>query len=379
MNIVFIVVCAFPTGEASSIRALNLTRLLAECGHNVHVISDVAGEVCDNVPCTFESISSRQDNVKARYYNAISSVDHLKRYCSNHSVDVVLMNARSDRYNSVQKFCAEKGIKLLVESCEWYHFGNFKLKFLDPRFLQNELMILHGFKKADGFISISRYLDNYNKSLGKPSVRIPTIMDVMTVPEGEGSHKDRIQIVYTGNPGNSKEYLAPMINILAEHESLRSAVQFHIYGPNQKQVLRNKGVTQEALTKAKDSVVIHGRIPQLEIQRVLMNADYQLFLRPNRKSSNAGFPTKLAESMAVGTPVITNDTGDIGLYVTDHKNGFLLSNLEEEELIKCIKNCIAQTQEEKVRMRRSARYTAEQSFDYHEYVTKTKKLFEGIK
>lgn len=55
-------------------------------------------------------------------------------------------------------------------------------------------------------------------------------------------------------------------------------------------------------------------------------ADFSIFVRPDRRSSHAGFPTKLAESLAAGTPVITNNTGDIGLYLKDGENGFLLKD-----------------------------------------------------
>ncbi len=98
-----------------------------------------------------------------------------------------------------------------------------------------------------------------------------------------------------------------------------------------------------------------------------MNADYQLFIRPNRRSSHAGFPTKLAESMAVGTPVITNKTGDIALYLRDGENGYVVGGAEALDVEKALLRVMAQGAEEAAMMRSAARKTAEDDFDYRVY------------
>lgn len=375
MNIVFIVTCPFPTGEASSIRALNLTRLIVEAGHTVHVIADVQGNECQGVPCTYECVSTSEKNLQERTRNAKLSIQCIKNYCDEHHVDAILTNARYDRYDSVARICKEKQIKLYVENCEWYDFSNFKLKFLDYRYLLNQKMILFGFKKAHGFISISRFLHQYNSGLGKKSVRIPTIMDVGNTPVGKGSGKNRIQIVYTGNPGVSKEYLAPVIELLAKNKGMSEKIQFHIYGVDEKRVLLNKNVTTEMIQQAGDSVIIHGRVPQNDIQNILMNADYQLFLRPQRRSSNAGFPTKLGESMAVGTPVIANDTGDIGMYLKSQENGFLLTDYSIASVSDVFEKILMLSEEQYKNIRKKTRETAAKYFDYKEYLDVIRELF----
>lgn len=377
MNIVFVVAFPFPTGEASSARALNLSRLLVYAGHAVHVIADAQGQACGDVPCTYECVGKRADSFMQRQDNARKSIACLREYCKNHAVDTVLTNARSDRYDRIQTICRERGIKLFVESCEWYHFESYKLRLFDPRYWKNQKMILHGFRGADGFISISRYLHAYNQSLGKQSVRIPTIMDVATIPVGRGSsQKKKIQIVYTGNPRISKEYLAPILQLLAANQKIRNRIQFHIYGADAQQVLKNRGVREKWLRAAGDSVVIHGKIPQSAVQGVLMNADYQLFIRPNRRSSHAGFPTKLAESMAVGTPVIANKTGDIALYLCDGENGFIVAGTKTADVEKALLRVIEQKAEDAAMMRRAARKTAEACFDYRAYRPQIKWLFQ---
>ena len=55
----------------------------------------------------------------------------------------------------------------------------------------------------------------------------------------------------------------------------------------------------------------------------------------------AGFPTKIAESITLGTPVITSNTSDISKYISDGKDGFILDieniNIAIEKVISIFK------------------------------------------
>lgn len=377
MNIVFIVVVSFPYGSASSMRARNLYKLFELAGHKVHVISDFDGNGENNEGSEFscESIYGKDIDLVKRNTASYKSLEKLKEYCKTNNVDCVVMNARNDRFNAVAKFCKKNKIKFIVENCEWYDKSSFKFGCLDIRYFKNEKMLKRDFKKADGFISISRLLDEHNKGFDVPSVRVPTILDVENTEYSLETSNEKITVVYTGNPGKSKEFLLPVIKALAENPELKEKVEFHIYGPSYNTVLRNIENNEEYIKKAGESVVIHGKIPQEKIQDVLQNADFSVFLRPDRKSSNAGFPTKLGECFAVATPVITNDTGDIGLYVKNGENGYIIDKCDSEEIKKVFEEIISKTKEEREKMRYSARKTAEDAFDYRRYKEKIEFLF----
>ncbi len=380
MNVVFVVVCPFPYGEASSIRALNLCHLLHDAGHRVHVISDYPSVSKAAVDfCTYEAVSCDKKNFFERNATAKKSVERVKNYCRAHSIDAILTNARFDRFNQLAAFCKKEGLKLFVENCEWYHPSSFKLGVLDLRYWKNQKMIQRDFRKADGFISISRLLHEHNRGFGIPSVRIPTIMDIdQIVPSETVREKEAITIVYTGNPGKSKEFLLPVIAALAEDELLRKKIQFHIYGPSRQRVLINIGQQESLLQQAGDSVVIHGKVPQDKMADIVKDADFALFLRPNRRSSNAGFPTKLGECMAVGTPAISNDTGDIGLYLKDGLNGFLLQDTTAASVSAVLHRILQLQLLERQTMRKHARITAEESFNYKKYITDIQKLLSEV-
>lgn len=379
MKIVFLVGFSFPYGEASSIRALNLCKLLKEAGVEIHVISDFVSEYKGEVNkiCTHEWCLDKQPSLFKRSLRAKKSLEHLKAYCEKYKVDAVLSNAKSDRFFMLKKFCKLKNIDLFIENCEWYDISSYKLGRLDFRYYRNELMLKEGFKEVKGFISISRLLHEYNESLGKISVRIPTILDVdntqysLSLRAGQDS---KINIIYTGSPGTSKELLGPIIQVLKNNKEFQNKIIFHIYGPNKELVLKN--IQDKSLLEGMDDCIkIYGHISQEKMQGIIKKAHFLIFIRPDRKSSHAGFPTKFGESMAAGTPVITNKTGDIELYLKTNYNGYLLEEPISKSLCNVFSKILKLQSNEYNMLRINARETAKKEFYYRNYLKEIKLLF----
>lgn len=364
MNIVFITVVSFPYGGASSSRTRNLVKLLTSCGNTVHVISDFASnEQIDVENCTYEAVPQGITNLS----KAELSLKALKEYCKQCPVDVVGMNAKCDRFWLISQYCSENGIKLIIENCEWYDSSNFKHGEKDPEYVQNQKMIEEGFKQADGFISISRLLDEHNSHFGRYSVRIPTILDSEEVEYSTITQNERIKLIYTGRAGKSKEFLKPIIDALVRDKLLKEKMQFDIYGLNLFQLLRNINYDILLFFRARKLIHIHGNVEQVRMPEIIRKSDFQIFVRPNRRSSNAGFPTKLGESMMVGTPVIANDTGDICLYLRDGENGFVINGTGRKDVQTTLRRVIDLKSTERQNMRKKARLCAEQNFDYRKY------------
>ena len=71
--------------------------------------------------------------------------------------------------------------------------------------------------------------------------------------------------------------------------------------------------------------------------------------------------------MSVGTPVITNNTGDISMYLHNGKNGFIVYENSEEAIFKIFDKAVNMNSNELMEMRKQARYTAINSFSYEKY------------
>ena len=380
MNILVLVPTPFPYGVAISSRMVHFCKLLSHMGNKVHVIALCSkenrelNEIYSLDYCTYQIAAKKINALKESFVGNPEFVDAVKQYLEKEPVDVVFMCGVEEYFRRIVKLCSTRGIPFYIEQCEWMDVSSYRLGKFDYRMWRRDYLLHHGYKKVSGVVSISRMLDDHYRSLGIRSVRIPTILDVMSTEYVTQKKNEYLTIVYTGNPSTSKELFRPVFLAIQKHELLRQRISFHIYGPDRQKVLANIGGDTDLLNDVENNVKICGRVPQEKIPDILRNADYQLFLRPSRRSSNAGFPTKFAEAMAVGTPVLTNNTGDIGLYLKDGENGILAKGSTADDVAEALLRAVSMNKEEAILMRHAARKTAEQSFDYRCYSSQMAKL-----
>ena len=96
-----------------------------------------------------------------------------------------------------------------------------------------------------------------------------------------------------------------------------------------------------------------------------------------QRYAKAGFPTKFVESLATGTPVISNLTSDLNDYLIDKTNGIIVDSCDERSICIAIKRALALSYNEKVYMCQEARKTAINYFDYRLFITPIKNfIFE---
>ena len=82
--------------------------------------------------------------------------------------------------------------------------------------------------------------------------------------------------------------------------------------------------------------------------------------------------------MIAGTPVITNNTGDISYFMKDGKEGFLLNDDSPTAIAEIFNKIVKHSSEEKKNMRISARKQAEKSFSYKSYTELFNQLIYNI-
>ena len=375
MKALLLVGTYFPYGTAWSSRGRNFVELLKYCGYEVHVISYYSKPEDKKryQSCTYDYLKESSKGIDQLYIGKLCALK-LKKYLKNHQVDIVVSTSCPDRFKLTKKILDEKNIPLFLEQCEWYDPSNFKFKKYDYLYQRYIKHFDNYFYKSSGIIAISTLLEKHFIKQNLNTIRIPTILDVKNIKYNTISSNEKCVLVYTGNPGRSKELLLPIIKVFANHLDIRNFFEFRIYGPTYEKVLLNIDNRSDLLEKTKDTVKIFGKVPQENIEKIIRDADFQMFFRPKRLSSEAGFPTKLGESMAVGTPVISNGTGDIGMYLKNEKNGYLTNDFSEETIEKVLRKIMKLDEFTYCNMRVEARNTAELFFDYRKYMEKILKL-----
>lgn len=371
----------FPYGSAYASRVMNFARLLSYMGTEVHVIADFSNEP-DYIPGSIQRFEEftyqalgKHNNQKSRRKYPRECLSAVKEYLADNRVDAVIYNSNSARFWKIRRYCKSNSRSHIVESCEWRDPSNFRFGRCNPQYVLAAIGIRFLFRKADGIIAISRLLEDYYKRFVANTVRIPTILDVINTPCVLEPSGETIKIMYAGSLGKSKELLRDVLVAIRTLKEKRKHIEFHIYGAKREQVLANIGNDEALLDALSDCVFIEERVPQQQMNEVYGRHDFSIFIRPDRRSSHAGFPTKLAESMAAGTPVIANDTGDIGLYLADGYNGYLLRVASCNNIAEMFERILEMSAEERKKLRKNARKTAEGSFDYRGYGAAMKRMF----
>jgi len=104
------------------------------------------------------------------------------------------------------------------------------------------------------------------------------------------------------------------------------------------------------------------------VKQHVANSDYSILLRHNTVNANAGFSTKVGESMACGTPVIANITSDLAFYVKNGETGVVCDDESIDSCVNAFRRIISMPANQYVTMRLKAKELARASFNMEAYV-----------
>lgn len=388
-EILYIANYPFPSNAAYATRILNFCRIFNNLGYSCTVISHKGNKAIDNnikneninIISFAPYVSSFRVNIRNFMISKYALANILEDYLENHRPEVIILGGGYSRlFRYVNSFGRKKKIPVIVEACEWYDWTQIALGPLSPMFWDNRLALWYFYKKADAFIGISRYLQNYYNECGIFSLRVPTILDTKKYLFSTLNPNDnRIVITYAGYPAKKKDFIDQVIIALAKRRDLQRQIKLRIIGPDIKKIVKLLGRNSSALKDAGSCVEILGKRNHNEINEYLINSDFTILLRPNKRYANAGFPTKVAESMAAGIPVISNLTGDIGLYLKDMENGIICNGYTADDCIESLEKAVLLSKKELLTLKKNARKTAENNFDYRVYIKELSDLMHYLK
>ena len=269
------------------------------------------------------------------------------------------------------RFCRQRGIRFMFDCTEWYDpralpGGGWGLPAID-----SEIRMRFVYPYVGRGIVISYYLENYYNKSGCNVARLPPLIDLQDEKWGGAraavppSSMSPLRIAYAGFPGK-KDLLLNALRGLPKLKTLGIDVVLEIYGPTQSEFLSS--INAEPVDDLLEGVIFHGRKRQVEIPALVASAHFSLLVRPDKRSSHAGFPTKLVESWAIGVPVIANITGDMGRYVVDGVNGVVLKDASTSAFVEAIKKIGALNLADYLMMRRNVQELAEKEFDFRNFI-----------
>lgn len=283
----------------------------------------------------FEYYSISYPNDFISWINYLFQIDiyHISNFKPTH---IIAYNFPSFGLSKLIEFGKKKNVKIIGDVTEWYlGQGNLIKKLIKEIDVFYRMKILHF--KLDGLIVISDFLEKYYSVKHNNVINIPPLVN-LELPKWpkeiiKKRANEKIKIIYAGSPGLGNkdriDWIIKNICDLVQIEKLN--LELKIIGISQEQYFTLFKKTNEEI-KINSCVVFLGRMEHSEVLKEVNNADFQLFLRESNLSNNAGFPTKFAESISCGTPVITNPTSNLSSFLTEGKSGFLLDSISEKDL-----------------------------------------------
>jgi glycosyltransferase involved in cell wall biosynthesis len=385
MNTLIISYNNFPEGDAGSLRQYTFGKLLSHMGHTVFVIgmgNITCYEISDyrGVKYTSLRINQNKSYFISRLENYFGYKLRLKRflkqYCLHNKIECLLVvDIPLNALLFIKRLARKNNIMLIHDSVEWYSPEQFKLrKFALPYILKdlyNRFFIDKDFK----VIAISKYLEKHYIERGIETARIPVILDIDSISCEKRTCDGKLTILYAGSPGK-KDYLKEVIEGIALlNKNIIDIIDLRVIGINKNQLIDMCGVSQQALDKLGNSLNAVGRVPRESVLKNLEEADFTVLMRsPDKRYAKAGFPTKVVESLASGTPVICNITSDLGDYIRDGENGIVVKECSAEALLIAVKSALDLTFEQRKIMYKNARKCAEECFDYRLYTNSIREL-----
>jgi glycosyltransferase involved in cell wall biosynthesis len=277
------------------------------------------------------------------------------QYSVENKIDTILMvDIPLNALFFIKRLAKKNNIKIIYDSVEWYSPEQFKLRRLTPEYILNDLYHRIFIDRSFKVTAISKYLENHFKSRKIETVRIPVIMDVKNFRFEKYTKKDKLTILYAGSPGK-KDYL-------------KEIIELRLIGVTREHISGESDIDEETLNKIKDNIKVLGRVPREIVLENLKQADFTVLLRsPVQRYAQAGFPTKVVESLASATPVILNITSDLGDYITDMEQGLIVADCSSLAFCESLRRAINLTYEQRCEMYTKARECAAEYFNYDKY------------
>lgn len=384
----------FPNGDAAASRVLNNARILRDLGHEVLVVS-FGGVPRDEDLIESDFVYDRIKYINTGDIDTHSIKERLLRYIAPAPNAMHIIRENIDKFDGIisynptaplntqlKKICKRHGVHYIIDLTEWPSPNEIPGGKLSPIYWQSEYNFKRIQKGVYNFLPISSFLRDYYQ--GSNQVVLPPLIDLNDRKWSDFKFiKDKrietfkgIRIVFAGTP-TKKDLLGNLIKalciILPEHPIF----QLVVAGVNQ-YTARHYFTSQIEINRFIDNFIFLGRIPQEMVPSVYHISDFSAIIREPTRKNMAGFPTKMAESMASGCPVLLNYTSDLANYAIDGENAITLPNYSVENIVAGL-NRIANLSSQEIKMMKSnARKIGEQKFDYHNYMSEVTNFISNL-
>lgn len=378
----------FPFGEAASNRITALAQCIQMAGYQVIVLSNGGEREQDYEPTrktfVFKDIEYRSyAEVGAGKIARTLNRNNILRIIRKHITDyeqnrIKLVYATYRNYGLWLHYVLKciLYIPAVVDVTEWHSSNQFSGGRLNPFYWIHNLRIRKLIPRAKNVICITRYLERFYKQRGCNTILIPPQVIMENYLPHQKPPLPPVRLFYAGTAAK-KDYLDVMLDGLVSLPKIeRAKITFTLLGLSRSGFMEQFPRAQYYIDGLQESLQIIGRVCKSEVDQRLSEAHFLILMRPDSRYSRAGFPSKVPEAMAAGVPVITNLTSDLGVYIKDGENGFIVDEFSASAFADVIHKAVRMKDEDFQYMSGEALRTAAHTFDRHVHVKEMKEFLE---
>lgn len=369
-RIVYLSPVPVPEGGAAARRILGIAKTLQLAGFDVEIGSGgmaagPARSLIDGIPVT--RLSERSADHLPRALRQLMYMTIGRRslrwldQLDPRPTSVILYGGYSPYLLRLRRWCRRHRVPLIFDAVEWYQPPH-AIGWASPYYWNIELAMRWLSPATGHIIAISSYLADYYRAKGCDVVRIPPTLDTAALPPGPGSGGERLVLAYAGTPGHKDLFDVQLEAVLALADQ-GAALLLRVAGVEAATILATPAMRRRGLTALPPCVETVGLTSGDAARALVATADFSLLVREHNRVSEAGFPTKVVESLALGTPVIGTLTGDLHRHLREGETALLSGNASAPALAAAIRRAMAMTPEQRDQMRANARAEAVSSFD----------------
>lgn len=331
MNLVFVSTDQYPDSHAAAIRHSILAKGLTELGHTANFLILSPQNWGGKAELNYKGIHFKTLN----FYNGENKV--LKIY---HKLKAIFSATRILK-KQVQQRKTDALIIYTIEILPIFFLikaaHSLKLKVFHERTelpyaivnnTKKEIFLIHLYlnkllPRFDGIFLISDKLMGYISRFNIATKKLLTVVDLNFFNTIKPSPYSFPYIGYCGTIGGNKDGVPILIEAFAKISDQFPALKLVLVGNNS-----NKTVIKDTLVAIEkfgvtNKVIFSGLIEREMMPLILCNAQILVVAKPDNEQNSGNFPIKIGEYLATGVPVVVTGVGEIPLFITDNKSGFI--------------------------------------------------------
>ena len=363
----------YPDGSPGAIRNHSFATALAQMGHNVEVIHK--GEETHRSAIRQKSLyrNNKYSKWLLFWWRAISE---LRKLHKSDGLDAVIIYSCGLLLGMwlIKHWCKRHGVKVIFDVVEWYSKEQFKNGAISYKYQEKQIENAYVIDNECRVITISGFLENYYNQKGCVTKRIPIIWNKECLADAKKIiSSSRRNFIYAGSHFEMDNIPLILESIKLLPIECRLKMRLDIYGFNE--IFIKSRIGNEDWEKIKDVVIAHGRQPNSVVLEAYGNSDFTILLRdPNYRVNQAGFPSKVIESMAQGVSMMCNYSSDLKDFLVDGENSIIVRELKAESVAQSMTRIIELSTSEVKQLRLMAIETVRKCFCMEQYFKK----FESI-